>query len=317
MSRAGIAFVLIVFLCVFACQKNNLSTSESAFTSSSSNDTLLIDSQLIHLLYGDSIFSASVTGNEKKVFPVSKPSEPGYFAASLPGLDLDSATGRINISKSESGLRYQVYYLSFTNVPIDSAAITVSGIDYQDRVYDVASGAPEEQVAVPIYDMNPNLPMPCSNGSNGQGCKFDVTDLNNDSVADITGANNSKLVIDTITGIINLKKSLDNGVFGQPPLGNPMAMNGRKKDVTIYYSMGDGATRTLNKITVRLVYYQSRAMIPESMTLEINSRNQRYQTNALSANSGSADYSLTSLLYYTTTTLKPKRPPLIVIVSGR
>ena len=94
-------------------------------------------------------------------------------------------------------------------------------------------------------------------------------------------------------------------------------MNGRKKDVSIYYGLSDGATRTLKRITVRLVYYQSKAMIPESMTLEINSRNQRYQTNAITANGGSGSNSLTSLIYYTTTTLKPKRPPLIVIVSGR
>src|SRR5690349_3770681 len=114
MSRAGIAFGLLAFLFILACQKSDLSTSVSTVFSSNDtllndtllNDTLLIDSPSIRLSYGDSIFSASVTGNEKRVFPVSKPGQPGFFAANLPGLDLDSITGRINLSKSESGLRY-------------------------------------------------------------------------------------------------------------------------------------------------------------------------------------------------------------------
>jgi hypothetical protein len=313
MSRAGTAIILIAFLCVLACQKSNLSSSESAFTSS--NDVLLTDSSGGPLSYGDTLFSASVVGNEKKINPVSKPSQAGYFASNLPGLDLDSASGRINISKSESGLRYKVYYLSFTNQPVDSTTIIISGIDYQDKIYNVGSDVPEDKIAVPIFDMSPGLPMPCTSG-NGPGCKFDETDLNGDNVPDIIGANNSKLIIDTATGVIDLKKSLDAGIFGPVVPTNPTAMNGRKKDVTIYYWLSDGSTRSLKKITIRLVYYQSKAMIPESMTLEIDSRNQRYQTNALSANSGSGSYSLSSLLYYTTTTLKPKRPPLIVIVSS-
>ena len=231
MSRAAIAYVLFFLLCIIACQKNNLSTSKSAFTSS--NDVLLSDSQANFLSYGDSIFSASVVGNEKKILPVSKPFQPGYFAANLPGLDLDSASGRINISKSESGLRYRVYYLSLDNQPIDSTIIVISGVDYQDRIYDLSSSAPEEQVAVPIFDMSPGLPLPCTSG-NGPGCKFDETDLNGDNLPDVVGANNSKLVIDTASGVIDLKKSLDAGIFGAPVAANPAAMNGRKKDVSIY-----------------------------------------------------------------------------------
>lgn len=315
MSRAGTAIILVFFLCILACQKSNVSSSKSAFTSS--NDVLLTDSPATVLSYGDTIFSASVVGNEKKIIPISKPSQPGYFAVNLPGLDLDSASGRINISKSESGLKYRVYYLSYANLPVDSTTIIISGIDYQDKIYNVGSDASEDKIAMPIFDMSPGLPLPCAS-ANGTGCKFDETDLNGDNAPDVIGANNSKLIIDTATGAIDLKKSLDAGVFGSIAQSNPTAMNGRKKDVSIYYWLGDGLTRSLKKITIRLVYYQSKAMVPESMTLEIDSRNQRYQTNALSANSGSGSgsSSLSSLQYYTTTTLKPKRPPLIVIVSS-
>lgn len=307
MSRAGIAFGAISFLLILACQKNNLSSSESR-NSVTSKDVLLTDS----LSYGDSVFSASVTGLDRRVSPLTRPSQPGYFIANLPGLDLDSASGRINLSKSESGLRYEVYYVSFEKQVIAATSVTVSGIDYKDSIYDLSDTA-EEQFAAPIYNMDPTANLPCNNLENGSVCKFDETDINGDNVPEYTGANNSKLIIDTTTGSIDLKKSLAAGVFGPVPPGTTSTfLNGRRKDVTIYYRLGDSNTRTLKKITVRLVYFQSRAMIPESMQLEINSRNKRYTFQPGSAASSGDD--ITSLTYYYST---PKRPPLIVIVSGK
>jgi hypothetical protein len=317
MSRAGLAFATIAFLFVLACQKSSISTSES-HTFISSNDTLTNDTLVTDTLsYGDSLFSASVVGSEKRIFPTIKPSQPGRFVASLPGLDLDSITGRINVSKSESGLRYQVYYLSPTNELIASTSVTIAGIDYQDRIYDLSSPAPEDQFALPIFNMTQGLPLPCSNGDPGAICRFDETDINGDNIPDYIGANNSKLIIDTLTGVIDLKNSLAAGVFGPVPPGvSPSILNGRKKDVMIYYRLNDGTTRTLKKITVRLVYFQSKALIPESMQLEIDSRNQRYLLQPGSASSsGSTGDDLLTLAYYYYST--PKRPPLIVIVSGR
>jgi hypothetical protein len=314
MRRAGYAFSAIAFLFVLACQKSNLSSSESlAFISL--NDTL-INSALVTdtLSYGDSVFSASVVGTEKRILPTIRPLQPGRFAASLPGLDLDTITGRINISRSESGLRYQVYYLSPTNKLIASTSVTIAGIDYQDRIYDLSSNAPEEQFATPIYNMRPGTPLPCSYIGTSNLCKFDETDINGDYIPDYIGANNSKLIIDTLTGVIDLKKSLAAGVFGPVlPGTSPTILNGRKKDVTIYYRLGDGDTRMLKKITVRLVYFQSRALIPASMQLEIDSRNQRYLLMPGSASSSGDDYFARLTDYYST----PKRPPLIVIVSGK
>jgi hypothetical protein len=309
MSRAGIALPLFAFLLVLSCQKKNLSNSEShAF--SSSNVTLINDTSTgDELSYGDSVFQASVTGIEYRILPVRRPSQPGYFIANLAGLDLDSATGKINLSRSESGLRYQVYYVSIDKELIAQTSVTISGIDYQDRVYDLSSGAAEDQFAIPMYDMTPGLPLPCGNGSI---CRFDETDINGDNISDYFGANNSKLFVDTLTGVIDLKKSLEAGIFGTvPPGANLSFLNRRKKDVTIYYRLGDDNCRTLKKITVRLIYFQSKALIPESMQLEIDSRNQRYLLQPGSA--ASSDDDLLNLAYYYST---PKRPPLIVIVSG-
>ena len=300
MIRAGLTVGTFAFLFVLACQKKDTASSE-ALSMSSLNHIELTN----ELTYSDSIFYPSGIGTGKIISPISKPVDSGYFAASLPGLELDSATGRINTSRSESGLRYMVYYLSMKNEPIDSTPVTISGIDYTDHVYDFSQDTSAEQLAIPVYNMNPDLPLPCNNGGNGQGCKFDETDLNYDGLEDIPGANRNKLFVDVTNGTIDLKKSLNAGVFGLNPF------NGKRKDVMIYYRLNDGSGRVLNKITVRLVYFRSRAMIPESMLLEINSRNTRYQQNGITSDVTS------SLSYYTTTTTKPKRPPLIVIVSGQ
>jgi hypothetical protein len=298
MSRAVIAVAILIIFFIAACQKKD-SSSPSALAISTSNNDLVTG----QLSYGDSIFYTSVTGTDKRVYPVSRPADSGYFASSLPGLDLDSLTGRINITKSESGLRYVVYFLSYNNQPLDSTVVIISGIDYADHVYNVGSGAPEDQFALPVYNMAPGLPIPCSDSS-GRGCKFDETDFNDDSIEDIPGANRNKLIVDKNNGTIDLAKSFEAGVFGQ------YLFNGRKKDVSIYYRLNDGSSRTLNKITIRLVYFRSAAMIPESMMLEINSRNQRYQQNG-----PTTETQFGTLLYYTTYS-RPKRPPLIVIVSS-
>ena len=151
---------------------------------------------------------------------------------------------------------------------------------------------------MPIYNMAISMGVPDSS-------EFDETYINADTIEDVPGAVRNKLMVNKKDGTINLKESFEAGVFGVAPV------NGKRKDVTFFYRLNDGSNRVLNKITLRLVYYQSKALIPESMSLEINSRNDRYQVL------GTTTTETGLLTYYTTTYYKPKRPPLIVIVSSK
>lgn len=291
MMRAGIAIGTFAIFFFIACQKKDSTSTETSSLTTLNNITFEGP-----LSYGDSIFYPTFTGPTKMVFPISKPADSGFFASDIPGIELDSATGKINLAKSESGLRYKVYYVSLLSYqPIDSTSITISGIDYKDAIYDI-SGA--DTLASPVYNMSDSLVIPANS-------EFDETYINTDTIEDIPGANRNKLIVNRIDGTINLKESFDAGVFGLLP------SNGKKKDVTFLYRLNDGSNRVLNKITIRLVYFQSRAFIPESMLLEINSRNERYEV--LGTTSPETDM----LTYYTTTYYKPKRPPLIVIVSSK
>ena len=291
MMRAGFAICSTVLLFLIACQKKDTTISEAS-SITSLNDVTLPGA----LSYGDSILYPSVTGPAKIVFPVSKPADSGFFASNIPGIQLDSATGKINLTRSETGLRYKIYYISLlTYQPLDSTNLTISGIDYKDAIYDISD---TDTTAVPIYNMAISLAIPDSS-------EFDETYINADTIEDVPGAIRNKLMVNKKDGTINLKESFEAGVFGVAPV------NGKRKDVTFFYRLNDGSNRVLNKITLRLVYYQSKALIPESMSLEINSRNDRYQVL------GTTTTETGLLTYYTTTYYKPKRPPLIVIVSSK
>ena len=200
MMRAGFAICSTVLLFLIACQKKDSTLSEASSVASLNDATLPST-----LSYGDSIFYTALTGTSKVIFPLSKPADSGFFASNLPGIELDSASGRINVSRSETGLRYKVYYVSLLSYqPIDSTSITISGIDYKDGVYDISSS---DTTAFPIYNMVTEASIP-------ENSEFDETDLNNDNIEDIPGANRNKLMVNTHDGTINLKESFLKGVFG-------------------------------------------------------------------------------------------------------
>ena len=177
---------------------------------------------------------------------------------------------------------------------------SIPGIEYLDRIYTIADSIDSDRYATPYYDANATPCLLNAVGSTGT-CIFDETDLDGDGKSDYPGINKNKLVVSTESGVIDLLSSYQQGIFGLAP------RNGQKKDFTFYYRLNDGSKKQLKKITVRLLYYQTTADIPDVINKEIKKRREEYAT--------------ASLLSATTTsisiTYKPKRPPLIVIVSLR
>jgi len=83
-------------------------------------------------------------------------------------------------------------------------------------------------------------------------------------------ANSQKLRVRTISGIINLKKSLSAGVFGKNPI------NGISKEIAIYYKLNDNSKKSLRKIIVKLIYYRKKSEIPVELLTEISSKRQDF-----------------------------------------
>lgn len=289
------------------------------------------------LAYSDTLFFLKNQTGEYLVSPVSRPTAPGYFTANPIGLALDSLTGEINISQSETGLRYKVYYYNNSNEVVDSTKLVISGIEYADGIYELPA-TPRADTAFPVYNARPELTVPCPPGDDdddddddddggddddddddGSPCVFDETDLNGDGNDDIAGVIQEKLLVNRRNGTIDLEASFEAGIFGST---NPA--NGVSKDFTLYYRLNDLSNRALNNITVRIYHFKKRSDIPQEILNELETRraisaevNSNITLEQFGSSVGTTIISSNSVASVLQLKPKPKRPPMIIIVSQR
>lgn len=198
------------------------------------------------LSYGDSILYLKNQATDYIVFP--KVSSPGTYTGFPEGIDLDNVTGAINISKSETGLRYRIVHISPAG---DSsiAIVVLSGINFTDHFFHLSSG---DSIASPVYNASISRTLPV-NGS--------VFDEGN-------GANSGGCSVKTDNGKINLAETVRNGIFGSTPVNNV------RKEFDIAYRLNDGSSKSLNKLRVRLYYYQTMADVAPDLLQLLSDRQQ-------------------------------------------
>jgi hypothetical protein len=271
------------------------------------------------LEYEDSLFYLKTQTGNYSVVPVSKPNATGYFHAIPKGLVIDSTTGSINISQSETGLRYKIYYVAADGTVLDSTKLVISGVDYRDAIVEIASTPNRYDTVFPIYNARPELKLPCADedddddgglDDDDNDCVFDETDLNGDGDDDIDGVIQDKLLVDIKKGTIDIEASFHAGIFGS---SNPR--DGLMRDFTFYYRLGDASNRALNKITVRVYHYRNRSNIPQALLDTLTYRTEIH--TAVNSRNGSADAVMNNGLFRFSRimAMKPKRPPIIIIVS--
>ena len=228
--------------------------------------------------YGDTIiYPQPNNGQDYIVSPINNPGA-GKFLAWPMGMVIDSTTGAINVTKSETGLKYAIGFVKNGTTDTCLTTLIIGGAAYMDSVYVLESGA---TTAKPYYDANPLLPPVCA----GNGCTFDVTG----------SAANQKVILNTTSGIIDLQKTLNGtgllgGAFGLLPL------NGQTVNSRIYYRLNDASNNALQHIDVQFVYYYSKAQIGQGLLNNVLTK----LTNILTGNMIS--------------TAANPRPPLIIIV---
>jgi len=286
----GVGFIslsLVLFLIFFACRKTNTSAS-------SKMDTLLSQTTgcSYNPDYGDTIFFSKWKGpnNDYTIKPKSKPPQ-GKFIAWPQGLVIDSASGVINISQSETGLRYNIGFIQSGTSDTCTTNLILGGITYVDSIYVLGNN---DTLAIPYYNANPDAPPVCDgsddtdypgvNGNHGGNnkCEFDDDndDDNGNGLADEPPpgqqANGQGVRVRTLSGIINLKRTLQEGIaFGTNP------QNGDSKMVTIYYRLNDNSGKALQKIKVQLVYYNKASDIPATLKNEIATKRHNFLTYRL------------------------------------
>jgi hypothetical protein len=256
------------------------------------------------LLYGETIFYLDNDRSKNTIRPVNVPNVSGYFKSIPNGLALDTTTGAIDISQSLTGLAYKIFYVSTAGKLVDSTRFIVSGIDYEDGMYEL--GAKKE--AQPYYNANKAMKLTTVQSD------FDETDLNGDGVADVAPVTNKNLVINKKTGSIDLEKSIRKGLLGKNP------KNGATADFTIYYRVKDGSKGSINKLEVRIVYFKKKNLVSSTLTDILNTRDRidsrvnKMPTPGFTSETdlgGTTNDPLGDLDAFG----KPRRPPLIIIIE--
>ncbi len=230
--------------------------------------------------YADSIFYLSNKLNNYTIKPTTALS--GTFSAEPYGLAINPTTGAINISASETGLTYSVYYVKAGTTDTCTRSITISGIDFPNSLYVLSQN---DTLAVPTYKGIAPAMVGTSNLS------FDVVSgLVNSMTLQSQG-----ISINSKTGSVNLKKTLSNGILGLKPA------NGTSVTVRLYYKINDASKGALNHIDLRFTYYSKVSDVPASLLKKVGLATTKSSAGARSGADGGGG-------------AKP-RPPEIVIVG--
>jgi hypothetical protein len=196
------------------------------------------------LSYGDSILFMKATGNNI-VYPTT--AQAGSYSGFPEGIEIDAMTGAINLNNSETGLRYRITHVSPTG-DTTRTMVVLSGITYTDHFFRLSQG---DSIAPPVYNASLSRTLPVS------GSNFDEGNV----------ANGGGCSVKTDNGKINLAESVRNGVFGNNP-----PRNDDNKEVEIKYRINDGSGKSLNKLKVKLYWYNSMADVPQYLWDILNDR---------------------------------------------
>ena len=160
--------------------------------------------------------------------------KPGVFSGFPDGLDIDSKTGQINVTKSETGLRYRVSFVPEGTTDSFFTTLVISGINFLDGFYRLNTA---DSILKPIYNAGQANTIPGINN----GTIFD----------DGAGCNTAGCNVNTVLGSINLAQTVRNGVFGATPTNND------RHEFDLNYRINDNSGKTLNTIRVKLYYFDS------------------------------------------------------------
>lgn len=233
------------------------------------------------LSYGDSIIYIKPGTGNYIVKPVT--TRPGTYIGFPDGIEIDETTGAINVSNSETGLRYRITHIS-PEGDSSTTMVVLSGITFRDHFYNLATG---DSVAHPVYNASESRVLPVT------GSLFDEGNT----------ANTGGCAVKTDNGKINLAESIRNGVFGISP------KNDDKKEIEIKYRINDASGKSQNKLKVLLYWYETMADVPQYLWDILNDRT----TEGVFLRNGSTNDNpaLTGRLEKVA---KP-RPPCVVIVA--
>lgn len=230
------------------------------------------------LSYGDSILYLKPSAGDMIVYPTTQ--RAGTYSGFPEGIEIDDNTGAINISESETGLRYRITHKA-PDGKETSTMVVLSGITFKDHFYYLSAG---DSIANPIYNSSPSRVLPLA------GSSFDEGNI----------ANTGGCSVKTDNGKINLAETIRNGVFGFPP------RNDAQQTFEIKYRINDASGKRENKLKVLLYWYNRVTDVPQYVWDILNDRT----SQGVFLRGGSTDFA-----GRTEQVAKP-RPPCVIIIAN-
>ncbi|MCP9768444.1 hypothetical protein EGI22_11010 [Lacihabitans sp. LS3-19] len=275
-------------------QNNNQNTTGQGSTQSGNGAAIHPSCNLI--AYSDTLFFLDNQNDDLKIKPLMK--HDGEYGAYPEGLEINESHGEINVTKSESGLRYTVFFIPKNTKDTCFTHLTISGVDYLSKIYLLDKN---EKIAAPIYNNNPAFAIP---GVNTRTSEFDddEDDDNGNGTLDepLPGQQviAQGLDISKIDGKIVLDNSIRKGLFGPSP------KNGSTKKLKLFYRLDDKSGKALNRIELEFHYFENESDVPKSLKDKVLENQNSY-------------YNLNSGLKYARIfrIFRKPRPPQIVIVG--
>lgn len=253
----------------------------STGTSFQPSSTFTTDASLSPF-YGDSILYVQGAGRSAYLFKPVNTLQNGIFISWPKGLTIDPGTGDIDVLQSEPGARYNVGFVNAATGDTAYRQVILAGINYPDGIYDLGAANTSLQ---PYFNADASALDASTPGAAS-------------SVFDKEGiAAGQKLIVNTQTGAIDLKASVEQGLFGSQP------RNGDSREVSVYYRLNDQSHMSLLKTTVNVYYYNNISDIPRAMIEACSTA----ATAAADPKTGKAA---------PTPAPTPPRPPQVIIVNS-
>ena len=199
--------------------------------------------------YGDTLICVpNGNGPDYIVSPVNNPGPGKYYSWPM-GMTIDRITGAINVTKSETGMRYMIGFVKQGTTDTCLTELVIAGLSYVDSVHVLSDG---QTSTLPYTNADVNLFSACASGN----CQIDIN-------GQVT---NKNIAINKTTGEIDLQKTLDQGAFGLNPV------NGDLIEVTLSYKINDGCTKGVQKMKLKFMYFNSKAQIDIALINEVLSK---------------------------------------------
>jgi hypothetical protein len=199
------------------------------------------------LNYGDSILYLQTQATDYIVQPATTLS--GQYSGFPEGIEIDANTGAINVSKSETGLRYRISFVPTGGTDTFHTVVLLSGINFLDGFYKLNTA---DSVLRPVYNANVANSVPGVNG----GSAFDEG----------SNCNSNGCTVNVNAGTINLAQTVRNGVFGTKPANNS------RQEFQMNYRINDKSGKALNVLKVKLYYFDTMADVTQEVYDIISSR---------------------------------------------